>query len=91
MPYSPTIGSDAAGDPMVDPYAGRLPMFVRFDVRADRMWPRCWGTIDLYFDIQNATNRDNVEGREPNDFLTGDDDIRGLPIVPFIGVEFIPN
>jgi hypothetical protein len=55
------------------------------------MWERCWGTIDLYFDIQNVTNRRNIEGREPNDFNTGDDDIRGLPIMPFIGVEFIPR
>jgi hypothetical protein len=91
MPYSPTIGTGGDGAPLLDPYAADLPAYFRLDLRADRMWERCWGTIDLYFDIQNATNRDNIEGREPNDFNTGDDDIRGLPIMPFIGVEFIPR
>jgi hypothetical protein len=50
--------------------------------------------VNLYFDIQNVTNRRNVEGR---DFVVndehptgGDEDIPGLPIVPFIGLEFIP-
>jgi len=91
MPYSPTIGTNSEGAPLLDPYAARLPAYFRIDLRADRMWERCWGTIDLYFDIQNATNYDNIEGREPNEFNTGDDDISGLPIVPFIGVEFIPR
>jgi hypothetical protein len=89
LPYSPTAGPSPA--PERDLRAGRLPTYFRLDVRVDRLWHRCWGTIDLYFDIQNATNRRNVEGREPNELLTGDDDIRGLPIVPFIGVEFIPT
>jgi hypothetical protein len=91
MPYSPTIGVNGDGEPQLEPYGARLPAFFQLDVRADRIWERCWGMIDLYFDIQNITNRRNVEGREPNDFLTGDDDIRGLPIMPFIGVEFIPK
>jgi hypothetical protein len=91
MPYSPTIGSTIEGDPVFDPYAARLPVFFQLDLRADRLWKRCWGTLDLYFDIQNITNRRNVEGREPNDFNNGDDDIRGLPLMPFIGVEFIPS
>ena len=59
------------------------------------MWHRCWGDVNLYFDIQNVTNRRNVEGRE---FVSTDEhqdgidrDIPGLPIVPFIGVEFVPN
>ncbi len=90
MPYSPTIGR-IEGEPVLDPYAARLPAFVQFDVRLDRMWQRCWGDVDLYFDIQNATNRRNIEGREPHDTLIQDDDIRGLPIMPFIGVEFIPR
>jgi len=51
--------------------------------------------VNLYFDIQNATNRRNVEGRDftydtehPNGF---DEDVPGLPILPFIGVEFLPR
>lgn len=91
MPYSPVIGEDSEDRPIFDPYAARLPDFWQFDVRVDRVWPQCWGDIDLYFDIQNITNRRNVEGRQPDDFNETDVDIRGLPIMPFIGVEFIPR
>jgi len=91
-PYSPTPpGEDV---PMPIPFAGRLPPFFHLDVRVDRRWHRCWGDVNLYFDIQNVTNRRNVEGREYgySDEHPGgaDEDIPGLPIVPFIGVEFIP-
>lgn len=88
VPYSPRI------DPMTgqaaEPYSGQLPMFFQLDFRADRLWRKCWGTIDLYFDIQNVTNRRNVEGRDVDE-LGMETDIRGLPILPFIGVEFIHN
>ena len=91
-PYSPTVPAEV---PYQIPFGGRLPMFFHLDVRADRRWQRCWGDINLYIDIQNVTNRRNVEGRE-FDFSEehpggADEDIPGLPIVPFIGVEFIPR
>jgi hypothetical protein len=73
-----------------DPWAGTLPPFVSLDLRADRRWHRCWGDINLYFDIQNATNWHNVEGREFSYDKLVDQDIPGLPIIPFIGVEFLP-
>jgi hypothetical protein len=97
-PYSPlrvTILDD--GEPLIeqDPFGARLPWFFHLDVRADRSWERAWGDINLFFDIQNVTNRRNVEGRDvaydaarPYGY---DDDVPGLPIVPFIGVEFIPH
>ncbi|HEY5921682.1 MAG TPA: carboxypeptidase regulatory-like domain-containing protein [Kofleriaceae bacterium] len=90
-PYSPTVPADV---PYQLPWAGRLPAFFHLDVRADRRWKRCWGDVNLYFDIQNVTNRRNVEGIEfeSTDEHPGgiDQDIPGLPIVPFIGLEFIP-
>jgi hypothetical protein len=87
-PYSPMM---RFGDQLViQPYAGRLPDFFQLDVRADRIWKRCWGTIDLYFDIQNLTNRRNIEGRDIDEF-GAETDVPGLPILPFIGVEFIPD
>ena len=60
----------------------------------DRRWHKCWGDIVFYIDVQNATNRSNVEGRDFGTDDTGrerDIDIPGLPIVPFIGVEFLPT
>jgi outer membrane receptor protein involved in Fe transport len=88
-PYSPQL-LDVAQNPVFPPYSERLPDFFQLDVRADRMWKRCWGTIDLYFDIQNVTNRRNIEGRDIND--NGEEtEVPGLPILPFIGLEFIPD
>ena len=91
-PYSPTVPAER---PYQIPFGGRLPMFFQLDVRADRRWQRCWGDVNLYIDIQNVTNRRNVEGRDfdsTEEHPGGiDQDIPGLPIVPFIGVEFIPR
>jgi hypothetical protein len=92
-PYSPTPPGSEIPEPI--PFGGRLPTFFHLDLRADHRWQRCWGDVNLYIDIQNVTNRRNVEGREfgYSDKHPGgaDEDIPGLPIVPFIGVEFIPE
>ncbi|MEZ4362642.1 MAG: TonB-dependent receptor [Kofleriaceae bacterium] len=86
-PYSPGAQTP---DAAVAPWSARLPLFVSMDVRADRVWHRSWGDISLYIDVQNATNRRNVEGRETDeDGATSD--LRGLPILPFFGVELIPR
>ena len=87
-PYSPS--TYIAPDYIQDPWGGNLPTFVSLDLRADRRWHRCWGDINLYFDIQNATNRSNVEAREFSYEKRRDVDLPGLPIIPFIGVEFLP-
>ena len=91
-PYSPT---NLHNPPEQIPWGGTLPPFFQLDVRADRTWHRAWGDIDFFLDIQNVTNRRNVEGREygyddahPNG---ADLDTPGLPIVPFLGVDFIPR
>ncbi len=86
-PYSPTV-REGAGTRTI-PWGGNLPTFFSLDLRADRRWHKCWGDLVFYIDVQNATNRRNIEGREyDND--AGDEDIRGLPIIPFIGLEFLP-
>ena len=91
-PYSPT---DLDSPPRQIPWGGTLPLFFQLDLRADRRWHRSWGDINLYVDIQNVTNRRNVEGRHwgyDDAHPTGADlDVPGLPIIPFIGVEFIPD
>ncbi|HWO18217.1 MAG TPA: TonB-dependent receptor [Kofleriaceae bacterium] len=79
----------------------RLPTFWQLDVRIDRRWKRPWGSISLFFDIQNITNHRNVEFRESRpDFdpfhpdaptVYRYEDVRGLPILPYIGVEFVPR
>ncbi len=77
----------------------RLPLFWQFDVRLDRTWTKPWGTIMLFFDLQNVTNHRNVEARDsvidfnrPREGQTYHyEDIRGLPLLPYIGVEFAPR
>ncbi|HUS30129.1 MAG TPA: TonB-dependent receptor [Kofleriaceae bacterium] len=80
-----------SGTPLPAPLTGNLPVFFQLDVRADRKWPQCWGDVNFYADIQNITNRRNVEGRtfDVDSLLIKES--RGLPIAPFIGVEMIPN
>jgi len=92
-PYSPSIRT---GDTVTQvPFGGTLPMFFQLDLRADRRWSLPWGALNLYLDIQNVTNRRNVEGREftydADHPLGYDKDIPGLPLVPFVGLEFIPR
>ena len=92
MPYTPGV---PPGQPPVTPFSANLPWFFQLDLRADHRWHRDWGDINFYADIQNATDYPNVEGREtsfdpmhPQGF---EKDIPGLPIAPFIGVQWIPK
>jgi hypothetical protein len=72
----------------------RLPTFWQLDVRIDRTWATSWGHTTLFFDIQNVTNHRNVEYRDsyPDEHDTYHyEDVRGLPIIPYIGVELAPR
>jgi hypothetical protein len=71
----------------------RLPTFWQIDVRIDRSWKRSWGDIMLFFDLQNVTNHRNVEYRDsyPDNDVYRYEDTLGLPILPYIGVEFAPR
>jgi len=91
IPYTPLM---TPTNPNPAQFSANLPMFVQLDVRADRTWQRDWGLINFYADIQNATNYGNVESREIVDddqHPSGYSDLPGLPIAPFIGVEFVPK
>jgi outer membrane cobalamin receptor len=92
-PYSPSY-IDAQGNVVQIPFGGRLPTFYQIDVRADRMWKRRRWDIDLYFDIQNVTDHINVEDYsfDPSMGPHGAETVvPGLPILPFIGVAFVPK
>jgi len=94
-PYTRVAGayqkSDGAWVAVDGPILGeRLPDFVQLDLRVDRAWRRPWGVLNLYIDIQNATNRANAEGVTYNGDYSRMTDTTGLPIFPSIGVEYIP-
>ncbi len=69
----------------------RLPAFAQLDLRVDRTWPRSWGTINLFLDVQNVTNRANAEGVTYNEDFSQRRYTRGLPIFPALGVEYVPR
>jgi hypothetical protein len=87
-PYTPQDVGLADGPAA---WSGRLPTFWSIDLRADRRWKKCWGELVFYLDVQNVTNHRNVEGREYDGETNRDEDILGLPIIPFLGLEFLPT
>ncbi len=72
------------------PFSERLPDSFQLDFRVDRTWNRSWGVVSLYLDIQNLTNRHNVEGRMWNESYTEATDTTGLPFFPSFGLEIRP-
>ncbi len=72
----------------------RLPTFWQLDVRIDRTWKTSWGHTTLFFDLQNITNHRNVEYRDSllqENNVYRYEDVLGLPIIPYIGVELAPR
>ncbi len=69
----------------------RLPTFAQLDLRVDRVWRRRSGIWDLYLDLQNATNRDNVEGVTYSMDYSQRYYTTGLPIFPSLGIEYRPT
>ena len=95
-PIPPTVGSyvDTSLQEYV-PLSGpvlseRLPAFVQLDVRIDRSWTRPWGTLKLFLDVQNVTNRLNPEGVSYNFDYSSRQYTRGLPVFPSLGLEYAP-
>jgi len=95
-PITPTVGSYIdTGQQAYVPISGRvlserLPAFVQLDVRVDRSWERPWGTLKLFLDVQNVTNRVNPEGVSYNFDYSTRQYTRGLPIFPSLGLEYTP-
>ncbi len=90
---TPTIGSiyDTNGNyyyPLFGPqWSRRLPDFFQLDVRIDRRFVFERWMLALYVDVQNVTNRQNVEGVTNNYDYTKEQFIYGLPIIPVLGVR----
>ena len=95
-PITPTVGSYVdTGLQKYVPLSGpalseRLPAFAQLDVRIDRSWKRPWGTLKLFLDVQNVTNRVNPEGVSYNFDYSSKQYTRGLPVFPSLGLEYAP-
>jgi TonB family protein len=68
-------------------YSQRLPDFFQLDVRVDKRFVfRDW-MLALYLDVQNVTNRQNVESVLNSYDYSQQTYLTGLPILPVLGVR----
>jgi outer membrane receptor for ferrienterochelin and colicin len=90
---TPTVSAiyDANGNyyfPIPGPlYSRRLPDFFQLDVRIDKRFVFKNWMLSLYCDVQNVTNRRNVEALIYNYNYTKEAYITGLPILPVFGIK----
>jgi len=92
-PYTPIVGSVYnVNSDLYQPIYGminsaRNPMFNRLDLRVEKMWRFEAWKLAAYLDVQNAYNATNREGVTYNYDYSRTSDIRGLPIIPSIGLR----
>ncbi|MCA9720675.1 MAG: energy transducer TonB, partial [Myxococcales bacterium] len=67
--------------------SGRLPAFHQLDIRVDKRWILRRAMFNLYLDIQNIYNRQNVEAWNYNFDFTQRAATSGLPIIPSLGLR----
>ena len=90
---TPYLGAiyDANGNyyyPLIGPlFSHRLPPFFQMDVRIDKRFVFNRWMLSLYADVQNVTNRQNVEGVAYNFNYTDQNYIYGIPILPALGIR----
>jgi hypothetical protein len=65
----------------------RLPSFNQLDIRIDKIWVYDLWNLDLFLDIQNAYNRQSVEGVTYSYNYQQRQYFKGLPILPIIGLK----
>lgn len=73
--------------PVYDPESSRLPAFFSADVRIDKAFTFEKWKLTTYLDLQNATNRANVDVMGWTDDFETEEPIAGLPIVPAFGLR----
>ncbi|MEN9722740.1 MAG: hypothetical protein RJB38_726 [Pseudomonadota bacterium] len=68
-------------------YSQRLQPFFQIDLRADKKWIYRKWILSAYLDIQNVTNRKNLEAIQYSYNYQQSDVVGGLPILPTLGVQ----
>jgi TonB family protein len=76
--YRPLFGS---------PNSIRNPLFNRVDVRIEKRWEFDAWKLAVYLDVQNVYNARNPEGRIYNYDFSQERALRGLPILPALGIR----
>jgi outer membrane receptor for ferrienterochelin and colicin len=92
-PITPVSGSvyNASFDRYFPQYgavnSSRLPAFSALDIRVDKRWIFQGWMLNLYLDIQNITNKVNVEDYDYNFNFRKSNPQQGLPILPILGLR----
>jgi hypothetical protein len=67
--------------------SARAPAFNRLDVRFQKTWKFDAWKLAAYLDIQNTYNAKNVESTSYSYDYRQRSNVRGLPIIPIIGLR----
>ena len=92
-PQTPIIGASYDADQdLYRPQRGapnsiRGPTFNSLDLRLDRRFVFDRWTMSIYLDVTNAYNATNAEGTQYNYDYTESAPLRGLPILPTLGIS----
>lgn len=92
-PETPTLDSTFVADGnryiryQGEPYSSRRPLFHQLDIRVDKAWEFEKWMLSVYLDIQNIYNAKNPEFRIWDYRYRRYYDVRGLPILPTIGIK----
>ncbi len=70
-----------------DPLAARSGDFFQLDLRVDKTFIFDAWRLDLYLELNNATNRANIESVQYSDDFRRREDITSLPLTPSIGIR----
>jgi hypothetical protein len=93
VPETPTYGSTLDLDyNRYDPVSGtprsvRRQTFHQLDLRLERTWTFDWWRFSAYVDVQNVYNAQNPEATIYDYRYKDSGPIRGLPILPVIGLR----
>lgn len=77
--YEPTLGAYNTQ---------RIPMFLQVDLRVAKHTTLAGTDLELYLDVQNATNRANPEELAYAEDFSTQRPIHGLPILPILGARW---
>lgn len=93
LPYTPITGStfDSDNDVYIPTrgaiYSRRFDAFNQLDIRIDRKYIYDKWILTAYLDIQNVLNAKNAQNLEYSYDYTQKKKVRGLPILPTIGLK----
>ncbi|MBC7692352.1 MAG: TonB-dependent receptor [Methylotenera sp.] len=68
-------------------FSERLAPFYQLDIRVDKKWIHDRWILSMYLDIQNVTNRKNVEAVQYSYDYRARANVASLPILPTLGIK----